>query len=264
MFNGLQKIIRIAWPANKCTAVENLRRFRPSDLAGLLDDPTISAEWPAVASVVNAIIDIPDGATGGVNPGDRRALYFLTRGLEPHCILEIGTHVGASTMHLAAALLRLGPVKRLITVDIADINEAEDAYWRTARLRRSPRDCIEALGASSFVEFAQASGSEFLKRTENRFDFIFLDGDHSERAVYREIPLALAKLRRGGCVVLHDYFPGGQPLWKGSEPVAGPFLAVERLRREGAQMSVLPFGELPWPTKGGSRISSLALLVGTP
>lgn len=41
---------------------------------------------------------VPDG-TGGVNPGDRRALYYLVSHFQPGRMLEVGTHIGASTMH---------------------------------------------------------------------------------------------------------------------------------------------------------------------
>jgi hypothetical protein len=42
--------------------------------------------------------------------------------------------------------------------------------------------------------------------------------------------------------------------------VPGPFQAIERLRAEGAPLKVLPLGALPWPTKLGSNMTSLALL----
>jgi predicted O-methyltransferase YrrM len=48
-------------------------------------------------------LGIPD-FTGGVNPGDRKALFFLIRYFQPKNVLEIGTHIGASTVNIAAAL----------------------------------------------------------------------------------------------------------------------------------------------------------------
>jgi hypothetical protein len=43
--------------------------------------------------------------------------------------------------------------------------------------------------------------------------------------------------------------------------IGGPFLAIERFKEEGAPLTVLPLGELPWPTKLGSNTTSLALLL---
>jgi predicted O-methyltransferase YrrM len=236
--------------------------FGPHHLIAIFHSPAINAQWLVDGPNIARAIKIPDGVTGGVNPGDRQALYFLARGLGVRSILEIGTHVGASTVHLAAALLREPSAERLVTVDVVDVNDGEGAYWKTAGLSRSPRDCVRALGAERLVEFVREKSLQFLERTFASFDLIFLDGDHSQETVYREIPMALAKLRRGGCVILHDFFPGNQALWQDSEPISGPFLAVERLRREGAQVMALPFGELPWPTKAGSHVTSLAILAG--
>ena len=84
---------------------------------------------------------IEDGKTGGVNPGDRRLLYQLTRRLKPRNVLEIGTHVGASTMHIAAAKPR-----SITTVDIVDVNAPElllasgrFTYVAARRIARSER-----------------------------------------------------------------------------------------------------------------------------
>src|SRR2546430_6217516 len=37
----------------------------------------------------------------------RRAIYYLVRHLRPRSVLEIGTHLGASTVHIAAALRKV-------------------------------------------------------------------------------------------------------------------------------------------------------------
>jgi predicted O-methyltransferase YrrM len=245
--------------------IENgLSVFRSNDLVAIFHSPSIGEQWSVDGSKIARIIQIPDGVTDGVNPGDRRALYFLARSLEVRSILEIGTHVGASTVHLAAALQRSPSAERLVTVDVVDVNDGEGAFWKAAGLSSSPRDCVRELGAEKLIEFVRENSLKFLNRTSATFDLIFLDGDHSLETVYREIPMALAKLRRGGCVILHDFFPGNRPLWQNREPISGPFLAVERLRREGAEVVAVPFGELPWPTKAGSNVTSLALLARAP
>lgn len=92
------------------------------------------------------------------------------------------------------------------------------------------------------------------------FDLIFLDGDHSAKAVYGEIPLALKRLNPGGVIVLHDFFPNGRPLWEGQAPILGSWLATARFQAEKAGFEVVPLGALPWDTKLGSRITSLAVV----
>jgi predicted O-methyltransferase YrrM len=202
---------------------------------------------------------VEDGVTGAVNPGDRRAIYYLTRYLRPKKVLEIGTHVGGSTLHFAAALI--ADEGRLVTVDIEDVNSAEGPWWR-AGLAKPPRQIAEALGVA--VDFVVADSVAFLQQraeTSELFDLIFLDGDHACEKVRTEIPAALRVLVPGGVILLHDYFPGGASCWDGLDPIRGPYEAVRRLQDEGVAIEAVPFGALPWPTKRGSSVTSLAVLV---
>jgi len=207
---------------------------------------------------------IPDG-TGGVNPGDRRAIYYLISKLKPSSVLEIGTHIGASTLHIASALymsqIRNGNNATLTTVDIADVNSPVEKPWEKYGTSKSPLEMIQALNYGSFVEFIADTSLHYAANCERRFDFIFLDGDHSARTVYQEIPVALNLLNQNGVILLHDYFPNMKPLWSNGSVIPGPFLATERLRKEGANLTVLPLDKLPWLTKLQSNITSLALLL---
>lgn len=208
---------------------------------------------------------IPDG-TGGVNPGDRRAIFHLVHHFRPVSVLEIGTHIGASTVHIATALSSLagacGPEPRLVSVDIADVNDGTLMPWRKYGGQFSPADMICALGCERWARFATGTSMDFLSAGGNKFDFIFLDGDHSAHTVYREVPAALKRLNPGGVILLHDYFPDMKPLWSNGALIPGPYLAIERLRKERAGIRVLPLGTLPWSTKLGSNLTSLALLLG--
>ena len=68
-------------------------------------------------------------------------------------------------------------------------------------------------------------------------------------------------LNDDGVILIHDYFPNLEPLWSNGSVIPGPFLATERLKNENANLVVFPLGELPWPTKLKSNITSLALLL---
>ena len=212
-----------------------------------------------------ALMDIPEGADS-VNPGDRRAVYFLVRYLRPRSVLEIGTHLGASTVHIAAALRQTQRDDaqtnyRVTTVDINDVNDPATAPWLQYGAGCSPAEMALRLGLNERISFVTGRSLEHLASCEERYDLIFLDGDHAPRAVYQELPAALSVLQSNGVILLHDYFPALQPLWSGGHVIQGPWLAVERLRAEGAKIKAIPLGELPWPTKLGSRRTSLALLV---
>jgi predicted O-methyltransferase YrrM len=201
---------------------------------------------------------------GGVNPGDRRALYYLVMALKPRNVLEVGTHIGASTLHIARALKRLNLRGRMTSVDIVDVNDPEGGAWKQLRLPKSPRDFASQLECLDHIDFRTMACLDFMHTTRRRYDLVFLDGDHSARAVYQEVGAALSILETGGVILLHDYYPGAMPLYPDNATICGPFHALERIRKENPAIGVLPLGDLPWPTKQGKKATSLALVVRAP
>lgn len=190
--------------------------------------------------------------------GDRRALFYLVRAFRPTRVLEIGSHVGASTVHLAAGAPAHS--SRLVTVDVEDVNDSPDSVWRRAGLAKSPKQMIEELNASIEAIFVTEDSRHFLADHHETFDFVFLDGDHSAETVFEEIVSALNLIDENGLIVLHDYFPDGRPLWSDGSVIIGPFTATERVRSAGIAIKVLPVGSLPWPTKLNSNTTSLAVI----
>lgn len=258
---------------------ENVRLHRvpvlQSDVSALgeTDELTLAAvfaegrndpQWETLASSI-AALGIADH-TGAVNPGDRRAIFILVRWLRITSVLEIGTHIGASAVHIAialratsAALGRPGEFD-LTTVDIVDVNDDRTRRWARFGSTYSPAELIRQLGCEDSVQFVTRRSLEYMSGCAKRYGLIFLDGDHSAHTVYQEVPAALRLLEPGGHILLHDYFPNLEALWAGSAPARGPWLAMERLRREGVPIRAIPLGALPWPTKRGSTVTSLALV----
>jgi predicted O-methyltransferase YrrM len=199
----------------------------------------------------------------GVNSGDRRAIFYLIDFFKPTKVLEIGTHVGASTIHIALALFGKDYQKDdkfLTTVDIHDVNDPKTKPWVSFGSKHSPVEMITNMGYGEAVDFVTMKSLDFLKSSNEKYDFIFLDGDHSATTVYQEVPAALELLNPGGVILLHDYFPDMESLWDNARIIRGPYLAVDRLIKEGADFKAIPLGALPWPTKRGSNVTSLALL----
>lgn len=213
----------------------------------MFDSPAIAHEWQAWAPKLSQVCQISDGLTGGVNVGDRRALFYLARGFRPARVLEIGTHVGASTVHLAAALIAASPLACLISVDVEDV-AGPQAVWRRAGLAKSPRQMIDALNGKLDTRFVTDDSRVFL-RTPTR------DSISSSSAIIRRKPFtrrligALDVIAENGLVVLHDYFPDGRALWPDGVVIPGPFAAVEKLRSTGFAIKAVPLGSLPWLTK---------------
>lgn len=235
----------------------NLRSMVPGAIAALLAAP--QPHWESDHKSIAAVIGDDDRA-GGVNPGDRRALYTLIAVLKPQSVLEIGTHIGASTQYIASALTRCGSGS-VTTVDIHDVNDPVRGAWRAAGLQQPPRICAQKIGNAGRISFVTEPSLTYMLETTARFDFIFLDGDHRAVSVYSEVAAALRLLNPGGLILLHDFYPNGMPLYSDGSIIAGPYRALSRIMREAPDLSILPLGVLPWSTKLGSRVTSLALAV---
>lgn len=236
----------------------NLRSVSDIDLASAMNDPVIGA---AFAEDHAGIAEVFGGCelAGGVNPGDRRALYHLIGYFKPRRVLEIGTHIGASTIHLASALRRFVDQGTLCTADVIDVNEPE-AAWRSLGMRQPPFGIMADLGLEPIVTFVIEPAATVLASCGQCFDMIFLDGDHSKSAVYREIAAALPALNPNGLLLLHDFYPDGKPLVPDGNVEFGPAAAASRIARETGALAFLPLGNLPWPTKNGGHATSLALV----
>jgi len=240
----------------------NLKSTSAISLTNIFKDKVTDVSWSEQSEVIEKF-KIPD-FTGGVNPGDRRAIHYLVRYFKPESVLEIGTHIGASTVHIATALhqnnFESKNKVRLTTLDILDVNSEEEQMWLQYGTQRSPRQMMEYLGYNGLVDFQVGNSMTFMEDPEKHYDLIFLDGDHAATTVYKEVPKALKRLNPGGLILLHDYFPGGKSLWTNGDVHTGPYLAIQKHNKEGAKLKVIPLGELPWPTKLGSNVTSLALL----
>lgn len=245
-------------------ACEGRLSFSPANLRSvseiapdkILKDEQIATAWAEDHKAIAALYGDAD-SYGGVNPGDRRALYYLIAALKPLKVLEVGTHIGASTLYIARALRRYGG--RVITADILDVN-AENGPWQQVGISFSPAEYARRLGCLEQIEFKVGQCQDYMKSTSERFDFIFLDGDHRASAVYQEVSAALKILNPGGVILLHDFYPGSKPLYPDNNIISGPFHALERIERENPQIKALPLGALPWPTKQGVNLTSLALV----
>jgi len=222
----------------------------------------IKNQWEEYKSIVkNFQTQMP---SGGVNQGDRRALFYLISNFKASRVLEIGTHIGSSTLAITASLdinkKLLDHKPYLTTVDFMDVNSELDRPWERFGSNISPLNLMKKVKHDTLVEFIHKDSIEYMQTTDNKFDFIFLDGDHSANAVYKEVSLALNLLNENGIILLHDYFPDKEPLWSNGKVIPGPFWAIERIKKEGVKIDVMPLGKLPWKTKLDSNITSLCIL----
>lgn len=107
-------------------------------------------------------------------------------------------------------------------------------------------DCIKKTGIEPYHETGDArvitatSDQFFAADTcQEKFDIVFIDGDHHEDTVYRDIKNSLFHLENGGTIVLHDSFPPDRR--HTSQGLCGTvYRAIWRTRLEG-NVSVLTY-----------------------
>jgi len=198
------------------------------------------------------ISEIPD-LTGGVCTTDREIIYNLIKIIKPKKVLEIGTHIGSSTVTIASALSDINENGTLTTVDIIDVNDDLVRPWLKFKTKNSPLTNLRLLKIDQFVEFIVENSMKFLKENLIKYDLIFLDGSHRADHVYKEVSLALNSLYPNGIILLHDYYPA-------SNPIPGPREAFKRINNENNQIDIYQLTNLDWAKKFKNIGSSLAIL----
>ncbi len=246
--------------SSKDFTTDNLRTIEDLPLDEMYANQDIKALWDIDKKAIQDVYGGDDNF-GGVNPGDRRALYYLVMALKPKNTLEVGTHIGASTLHIARALKQLNQSGHVTTVDIIDVNDSETGSWKGLNLAKSPQGFAEELECDNHITFHCGPCLDLMNKTNEKFDFIFLDGDHTAAAVYKEVSTALGILNEKGVILLHDYYPNGEALFPDNNIINGPYNALERITRENPAIKAHSLGTLPWPTKQGTSLTSLALVI---
>jgi len=154
---------------------------------------------------------------------DALFLRYLLRWREPKRILEVGSFLGFSTYWLLLNTVELGSRVTAIDPNIRHrIFESPRSYLeRVTKPYRDRLDKITAFlgdyGASAYYDYehyepkmsradAQAviDRTPVLKDIEGRFDFVFIDGEHSYEATMSNFRSCLKSLDGNGVIAFHD------------------------------------------------------------
>ena len=119
-------------------------------------------------------------------------LGVLARAVGARRVVECGTAIGVSTLHLARAVGEGGEV---ITFDVDPDRQA------------TARAYLERAGVADRVDLRLQPALDGLRGVEGPFDLAFIDAIKSEYAGYVE--LVLPKLRVGGMLVIDNALMGG-------------------------------------------------------
>jgi len=128
-----------------------------------------------------------------IRPEDGRILFALIVALEPECIIELGTSLGASALFMAAAVHHVGKG----AVHTIELNAEAQAIARAH---------ISEAGFSE-VTFHLGSFQELLPPLLTRLTgvrFAFIDGHHKERPTWNYFRQFLAHAARPAVLVFDD------------------------------------------------------------
>ena len=171
-------------------------------------------------------------------PEERIALFELARALpEGARAMEIGSHIGSSALFLCEGLRHSSG--HLLCVDTW-MNETmpdgeKDTFAEFTANVRPYADMITPIRKRS-DQLSQDDVGSLL-------DFVFLDGDHSEGAVRRDLATVTPWLKHGGRLAFHDVnmsFPGvhvviGEALASRQWELIGMAGFIAVLKRTGPQ-----------------------------
>ena len=159
-------------------------------------------------------------------PRELAALYDLAVAVPPNAVvLEIGSHLGASTCYLGAGLLASG-AGRLWCVDT----------WQNETMPDGERDTYAAFVANTQVLAPRLT--TIRKRSDSLHDgdvpvpvhLAFIDGDHRYDAVRRDFDTVARWLAPDGVIAFHDF---GNDDHEGVTRVVGEALASGRWVQRG-------------------------------
>jgi len=119
--------------------------------------------------------------------------------------VEIGVCLGVTT---DALLAQIPNIKKIYAVDnypaFIDWNGGDINEERQELMKQYAKDLLTPFGDR--VEFCYESSVEFVNRftEEECLDFVFIDGDHSEEASYRDFINFYPLIKKGGIFAGHD------------------------------------------------------------
>ena len=161
-----------------------------------------------------------------------RFLAILCHALDP-VVLEVGTAIGYSTLHMAEQL-RTGP---LITLELR-----EDRALQA-------RDFFERAGVADRVELVEGDARETIEAVEGPIDLLFVDAAKDEYRRY--IELAEPKLSERAVLVVDNMLMSGEVAlpegesteWRAASLAAARALNSELLVSDRWLACVLPVGD---------------------
>lgn len=117
--------------------------------------------------------------------------------------MEIGVLTGGN----ALAMLKMFPLSRLYLVDPYQSYEGIDGERDWEPYKQKAMKLLEPY--SDVVRFIFKQASEAVDEIPGNLDFVYIDGNHDYEFVKQDIVNYYPKVKQGGLLGGHDYFPVG-------------------------------------------------------
>lgn len=138
-------------------------------------------------------LDVIRWAPAWMTRAERLLLYTLIFSLRPARYLEIGTFQGGSALVVATAMQASNNDGKLVCIDPRP--QIAPEHWK----RLEPRTTlIQGYSPAILPHACEMAGGPF--------DFVLIDGDHTEQGVVRDTQGVLSCVKSGAHILCHDSF----------------------------------------------------------
>ncbi len=154
----------------------------------------------------------------GQVPGELEQVVALYKERQPKSVLEIGVFYGGT---LKEWLENAQPATTIVAVDPAHLNPHLYDTWK-----KNDTLLIVVEGRTGTQE------TDDQVRLNGPYEWIFIDGDHTQEAIDHDIELARSVLVPDGVILIHDIAAEGYP------PIP-PRIAFDRVKVEGFSWEIV-------------------------
>lgn len=121
---------------------------------------------------------------------------------KPVSFLQIGVYTGNASVWMMENIL-INPESKLVDVDVWENNDHE--YYSDATFNEVEHYYDTRMKKYKNVEKHKTTSDEYFKQCNEMFDFIYIDGDHTESQTYADAINSWGKLKNGGILAFDDY-----------------------------------------------------------
>jgi predicted O-methyltransferase YrrM len=191
-----------------------------------------------------------------MNIDSARFLYEFAKNVSPRLVVEIGSFVGFSTLHIAQALKENGKGGHVVGIDLFDDDfPVQESMWdgreKWVNRLEIAENFLNNASLENVVTFIKGNSIEVYKQIRgvltNGIDLLLIDGDHSLKGVFADFNRYYNLVRPGGYIVLHDIYPENCG-WD------GPRILIDRLKKSGIVPRSMELIEIATPDGYGFSV----------